>query len=198
MPSALSTVLFFSNYPPEKISRRSINSTPFRTAFLTILVSICIAHIFITKKFILTKENHIGKGTDESYNFSLNGLITTNSIVQWVESHIDQKEKILILPSGLIINYLARRQSPPIYGFHLFTQAIYGEIFLLEQLKKNSPPYIGIVTNIYNRFFGVYPWYGIHTRQWIEDNYIKVEQMGDSPFMQDDKAFGAIFYRRKY
>lgn len=103
-----------------------------------------------------------------------------SQIIKFINENTKETDKILVLPEGVILNYLTKRKSdnqfyyliPP--NVEIFTQE-----GIIQSLNKNLPDYVIV-------FYNKYPWYGTTSfslgyaakiQDFINNNYNVVESV---------------------
>ncbi|MBS0631296.1 MAG: hypothetical protein JSS11_05240 [Verrucomicrobia bacterium] len=145
----------------------------------------------------------IGRGPDRMYY--LPGRIEpVNEIVRLSADYVDERvgpeERVLILPEGIMINYLARRATP-LRTMHFFAGALAEgrEAGLVRELRTDPPEWV-IVTSRDLREYGVQrygdtPGHGRQILTWVLENYDAVGTFGNDPL--DPNQRGARYFRLK-
>ena len=121
-----------------------------------------------------------------------------NQALEEILRRIAPDQTLLVVPQGLMLNYLARRVNPTPYGvFDPVEFAIYGEDRVLVSLKTHMPDYVVLahvdLREQGARFFGRD--YGQQISAWIHAQY-REETLFGSPPLQDDQ-FGLLLLKRK-
>jgi hypothetical protein len=111
-----------------------------------------------------------------------------------------QEETFIVVPEGVTLNYLTRRNNPSrYYSFIPFEVELYGEENIIADFKSNPPDYFIIVHRNTNEFgvgyFGRNDGYGLKIAEWIYGNYEPVGIIGYEPLK--DGKFGIIIMKRK-
>lgn len=101
---------------------------------------------------------------------------TIAAAVAWCRNNISQRETLLCVPEGIMLNYLAERRSPSRFTNFMPTEVLlFGEAAILSDLRQNSPDWIIIAPKNTDEW-GVRFGQGFldQTILWIENNYDKV------------------------
>jgi hypothetical protein len=97
------------------------------------------------------------------------------SAVQWIETHTAPTNTLAVLPEGVMLNYLTRRDNPTPYVVFAFEVWAFGEQTMLAAYEKNPPDYIALVqrdSSEYGlKYFGQQKGYGFDVMQWVRRNY---------------------------
>jgi len=107
-------------------------------------------------------------------------------------------DTLVILPEGVMVNYLCRRINPtPYIAFMPSELIMFGEDKMLASFQKHRPDYIVLVhknTAEYGfPFFGKD--YGQQLFEWIKNNYNSILQIGAPPLQ--DQRFGILLMQAK-
>ena len=111
---------------------------------------------------------------------------------------MEPEETLVVLPEGIMVNYLIRRENPtPYINFMPPEMILFGGGPILQSLKREAPDYIAFVhkkTVMYGYpFFGRD--YGQQIYRWVNDNYYAIRRIGMRPF-RDDTVFGIVILKR--
>lgn len=120
----------------------------------------------------------------------------TSDIIGYIDNIKEENPNILILPEGLIINFLTNKKNTP-DGFYnslipLYTEG-FGEENIIEHYKKFAPDYF-IVTNMQTGSYDkgeICNTYAFNICRFILDNYIPIEKF------EDKGSMAVIFYKGK-
>jgi len=140
-------------------------------------------------------EHEVGQGPDRFLSDARGRLV--ESARRTIDARLDSDAELLVLPEGVLLNYLTRRASPtPYVNFMPPELAFFGEETMLEALRANPPELVALVhkdTSEYGfRFFGRD--YGLELMRWLEANYRRGQLIGSQPFV--DERFGIVLYER--
>lgn len=147
------------------------------------------------------KTEPVGNGRDRFYAFppSLNH---TGRLVFHVSKFLQQQSAptVLVLPEGLMINYLARKPSPVPPLFFYFHATAHGrEALLVQQLEKRPPEWVVLLSRDLRgagiERYGAGSGSGKELLAWVAGHYNQFATAADDPFNPDQQ--GLIVYRRK-
>ncbi|MFT5696093.1 MAG: hypothetical protein ACI9QQ_002073, partial [Myxococcota bacterium] len=107
---------------------------------------------------------------------------------------------VAVLPEGVMLNYLSRRESPTRYiNFMPPELSLYTSAAIIEAFEQSPPDYVLLVhkrTGLYGTpFFGRD--YGRALYGWVRQNYQMVETFGGVPFAEKTR-FGISMLVRNY
>ena len=100
--------------------------------------------------------------------------ILINPILGWIDKNTSPQDTLVVMPEGVMINYLSRRQNPlSEYDFEPSIVNLFGEDKIIDSLKRTSPSYIILISmdmsEYGDRTFGID--YGKKVYRWILENY---------------------------
>lgn len=203
LPATVLIIVMLIWYVPEWFDTRYSGGSYFRIIMVIIMVIFSIKFLQMSDAFYKMKTLSVGFTGDRivtvSPEFKVHGFIT-QQVVEWISAHVSHKETIVVLPEGVMINYLTRRVNPtPYINFMVPEMLIYGENTILDAFKKNPPDYFVIVhkdtTNYGFVFFGQDLQYGQRIMNWVNDFYFPIHQFGYEPLTQK-KKFGIKIMKR--
>ena len=110
------------------------------------------------------------------------------SAIEWIRTNLSKKETFVVLPEGVMINYLTKRVNPtPYTNFMMPEMLTYGEGIILDAFKSSAPDYFVLVhknTSEYGvGFFGQDHRYGKEIMDWVNENYSTVCLIGKEPLI---------------
>jgi hypothetical protein len=116
----------------------------------------------------------------------------------WIETNTAPTNTLAVLPEGVMLNYLTRRDNPTPYVVFAFEVWAFGEQTMLAAYEKNPPDYIVLVQRDSSEYgvpyFGLQKGYGWDVMQWVRRNYEPVELIGSEPLQSG--GFGVKILRR--
>jgi hypothetical protein len=120
------------------------------------------------------------------------------SAAAWIETHTAPTNTLAVLPEGVMLNYLTRRDNPTPYVVFAFEVWAFGEQNMLAAYEKNPPDYIVLIQRDSSEYgvayFGRQKGYGFDVMQWVRRNYEPVELIGAEPLQSN--AFGIKILKR--
>ncbi len=110
------------------------------------------------------------------------------------------KTPLLVLPEGLMINYLARMRSPlPYFQYYAFTTEQGKEAAIVEKLEKAPPELVALISRDLREFgierYGQKSGEGLEILSWVQANYVVIRRIYDDPL--DPARCGAILLRHR-
>jgi hypothetical protein len=144
-----------------------------------------------SQKALRQKTRPIGEGVDRFYVFPAQ-VEATGELVRSITVALKKTEPgqtLLVLPEGIMINYLTRMKSPMAEFF--FPDP--NEDFRAN-LERNPPDWIAIVSRDL-REYGVERYGGSTFAAWLNQRYTATTHFGQSPL--DYRQRGAVILKRK-
>jgi hypothetical protein len=183
---------------------RGLNA--FRAAILIFLLAGLARLTVQSALFYKDKDFTLGSGGDRivTYNPKLDNPKSAPagaamaSAAEWIETHTQPTNTLAVLPEGVMLNYLTRRDNPTPYVVFAFEVWVFGETNMLAAYEKNPPDYIVLVqrdSSEYGaRYFGQQNGYGFDVMQWVLRNYEPVHLISNEPLQSG--AFGIQILKR--
>ncbi len=124
----------------------------------------------------------------------------TSQALQDMAQILPPKATLVVIPDGIILNYLLRRENPTPYTVFdpIFVGVYGGEKRVAETLTAHPPDYIALVQRNFDEYglapFGQDPRFGRTILAWVDQHYEVVQVYGAPPSGRD---FGIALLRRK-
>ena len=178
---------------------RGLNA--FRAAILIFLLAGLARLTIQSALFFKDKDFTLGSGGDRivTYDPKIDptGAAMASAAV-WIETNTAPTNTLAVLPEGVMLNYLTRRDNPTPYVVFAFEVWAFGEQNMLAAYEKNPPDYIVLVQRDSSEYgvpyFGLQKGYGFDVMQWVRRNYEPVELIGSEPLKNG--AFGIEILKR--
>ncbi|MDD3014787.1 MAG: hypothetical protein PHC34_13885 [Candidatus Gastranaerophilales bacterium] len=176
----LVNVVFLTDYLPEYF--KFLDKQVWKNTCLLILVLIAL-FIYMKHLTISTSGNIYPLKTERGTLYSVPEFNhPLDMTVKYINKNVPQKASILVIPEGLILNFLTDRPS---HGWYYSLIPNYvetlGEDKIINNLEKNPPDYI-FVNNRECTEYG-FPYfgkdYGFEIDNFIKENYEFQEEFGD-------------------
>jgi hypothetical protein len=159
-------------------------------------------HLALSNMWFGGKTIRVGSGADmflASAGASWQGDAVREAVA-WVQHNAPSDATLAVVPEGIMINYLARRQTPvPFVNFMPPELMAFGEGAMIDAFARHPPDFVLIVDRDTSEYgyasFGADPRYGARLMAWLRDRYERVTQAGRDPLRQD--AGGIVVMRRK-
>jgi hypothetical protein len=169
--------------------------------FLSLLVVGVLKLTALSQQTWILKTYPVSQNADRFYTFPPDLSPAGETVHQLLEELSQQRRDstLLVLPEGLMLNYLARLRSPlaPFFCFSVYTENG-REAQLVDQLRRQPPALVVLVTRDLREFgihrYGESVGKGQLLLQWVSANYTVVRQIGGDPL--DFHQVGAIVFRK--
>jgi hypothetical protein len=185
--------------------RQSRHLSPFRAAILIFLLAGLARLAIHSELFYMDKDFTLGSDGDRMVTYdpkidnpkSAPTGAAMASAAAWIETNTAPTNTLAVLPEGVMLNYLTRRDNPTPYAVFAFEVWAFGEQTMLSAYEKNPPDYIVLVQRDSSEYgvpyFGLQKGYGFDVMQWVRRNYEPVELIGSEPLQSG--AFGIKILR---
>lgn len=200
MPAALVMTCLMLHHLPRLISRWGNKNAAVGLMGVFIFFTL-LFYFHYTKSVYHMKNYPVAGERDKFYTFDTafleHGAIVNKTLEQ-INVFIPENETFIVLPEGVMLNYLSRRNNPSRYFEFTpnFVEAI-GEEQILNALSRNAPSFVILADKDTSehgaRYFGKD--YALNIYSWITGNYDKVQTIGQEPLA--GKGFGFIIARKK-
>jgi hypothetical protein len=186
---------------PHHLSPVTCHLSPFCVAMLIFLLAGLGRLAIQSALFYRDKDFTLGSGGDRMVAFDPKIDPTgaaMASAVAWIETRTAPTNTLAVLPEGVMLNYLTRRDNPTPYVVFAFEVWAYGEQHMLAAYEKNPPDYIVLVQRDSSEYgvpyFGRQKGFGLDVMEWVRRNYQPVELIGAEPLQSG--AFGIKILKR--
>lgn len=204
MPATLLLVTWLIRDFPALATRTRPQRAALRSLVLLAIVAISVAHAQRTAEFMRAKNLPMSDGADRIFTYDPQVYgegVTMAATLDWLQENTPPDASLLVVPEGVILNYLARRANPtPYINFMPIELALYGEDVIVAALEANPPDIIVLAhknTQEYGvGFFGnTKDGYGRGIVEWmLGAGYQSVASFGHEPFR--DVRFGTRILKR--
>ncbi|MCP3914041.1 MAG: hypothetical protein GY711_00620 [bacterium] len=196
LPATLVLIGLALHVVPARLAR---GGTLLRAAMLGSLVALVGVHVHSSNKWYADKTIELGWGADVFHaNAKWRGREFEVALAD-LRERVQPGETLLVLPEGVMLNYLLRSVNPsPYYNFMPPEMYFFGEETILEALRAGDPDYIVIAhkdTAEYGfPFFGQH--YGIEIMRWVRRHYKESALYGNPPLIARNQLGIAVLVRR--
>lgn len=170
----------------------------FRALLIGALVACCAKHLRQANGFYGNKTLEVGMGSDRFYTYRAEMDARSRHMPVCLEilSQLPEDATVLMLPDGILYNYLSRRRSPSTHMNFMMTEVLaFGEENMLAELQESPPDVVVLVQRRTSGFgvppFGADPRYGKQIMDWLRQRYERVRLLGPPPLV--DGRFGVAF-----
>lgn len=169
---------------------------------LSLLVPGVVILAVASQRTFGAKTVEVGEGADRFYAF-VSERDPTGAIVTWLSDQLRSYppgQTLVVLPEGVMINYLARMPSPrPQLFFFSSTTRDGLEAEIVKALQQHPPDWIVIISRDLREYgvnrYGEKPGSGQLILHWVADNYTTAASLGDDPL--DYRQYGGLILKRK-
>src|SRR5262249_49545208 len=194
MPATLVLVICLTYWIPTVLRRTIGCGVIFRTLALVILAAASMYYLNRSQKIYRIKNFAVGKGGDTILTYGpkahISGLVTSQAL-EWIEENTSPKATLVVLPEGIMLNYLSRRMTTsPYLNFMMGEMIVFGEKRIVDDLKVTPSDYVILVDNDSSEFgvgpFGTDPRYGQQIMDWVNEHYTPISLIGGEPLQRRD------------
>jgi len=155
-----------------------------------------------SRQLLQAKTYAVGDAGDLFYAFP-SAMLPTAELVQLFTKELRKQpegDTLLVLPEGVMLNYLARLPSPvaPFFFFYYVT-ADGREAELVRQLEARPPTWVAVVSRDLREYgierYGESVGHGQLLMKWVEQHYEPVGHLGGDPL--DVRQFGGLVLHRR-
>lgn len=144
MPAAMLLVVLLTTVAPAVLAGWGGDGVPFRRTATLFLVAFAAVPLFVSFQYWQRCSIPVGVGRDRFLADERGTFV--QAAVEAVTNKVSPEETLLVLPEGVMINYLARRRSPsPYINFMPPELLMYGEANMVSALEANPPDFIAVV-----------------------------------------------------
>ena len=202
MPATLAVVAGLVYHVP-RLAAKNAQSTTFIRALSIILVAVfLVMEIGMIIDTYLLRNYLIDTGKEKIITYdpvlSNEGPVIDETLKK-INETIKPSENFLVIPEGILLNYLTRRDNPsPYTAFLLGDLVMHHEEKMVERLSRRLPDYVILIDR------GVGEWgfkkFGVDTGTkisgWVIKNYIPICTIGNIPFQGSPLCGGVIIAKR--
>jgi hypothetical protein len=189
-------------YLPHWLEKRGGGGTNFRRAMILFLVVLSVHYLWKGAGFFRLKTYPVALAqNDRIMAFQeatdARGLLVDKAL-QWIDRNVPRNQSMLVVPEGVLLNFLARRENPTRYNNFMLPELIhYGEDAILREFILHQPDVVLFVLGKDSSEYGVGPFgldpdNGKMIVDWIESAYHPVMTYGGDPL--EGNALGIKIY----
>ena len=185
MPAALALVACVLHFLPNALQRIHGGGDVFRRFALVMLIADAIFLLKISNGYYSSKDLAVGTGGDTILALPSKSDprgAAVAEVLTRIESVIPAQASFVVLPEGIMLNYLSRRVNPtPYVTFMPPELAIFGERNILMAMQEHPPDFVLLVPKDTSEYgvgpFGDDPNYGMHIMQWVKQEYAAIDSL---------------------
>jgi hypothetical protein len=195
MPAAVLLVTWLTASVPRALAARGGSGLVFRAVAAALVLVVAAAFLRQAQLAFRRKAVAVGSGPDVFLADARGAYV--KEMVAAIAERVAPGATLAVLPEGVMINYLARRETPSPYLTYMPDgMALLGEQALLAPLQAHPPDFVVVVSRDTSElgpaFFGVD--YAQATLGWIKEHYDPVGKLGPGPFQR--AGYGMLLLRR--
>ncbi len=161
-------------------------------AGMGIVAVFCFANLYSTKAYLTRKTVEVGAASDRIWADGFRGTAMAE-LVRDLKGRMGPDDTLLVLPEGILVNYLLRRRTPTRFVNFMPPELVFfDEEKIVAEIASAPPDFVALVhrptTDYGHPFIG--DGYGEPIMEWIRAHYTEVRRIEDDPFEPDPKAFG--------
>ncbi len=200
LPAFVLAFLALFHWLPMRIQSRGGSGAAFRIVVAAILALIVLVHGMTFRFWEGYRTRELGQGADRFRTDDRADALS--EIVRRLERE-PADTTVLVLPEGVMINYLARRRNPTPYINFMPPELIaFGVERMREAFGANRPDFVVLLARITREYgqplFGRD--YGAPLLAWVKANYVPELRLGPEPLHPDrvqDRKWGAWLLARR-
>lgn len=206
MPATLVVVAGLVYHVPRLVAK-SAQSTTFIRALSIIMVAMflvmeigLVSDTYLIRNYLIATDKERIITNEEKFDPVLNieGPVI-DATLKKINETIKPNENFLVIPEGILLNYLTRRESPsPYTSFLLGDLAMHHEEKMVERLTRRLPDYVILIDRSVLEWgfkkFGVDT--GTKISAWVIKNYVPIYAIGNIPFQGSHFCNGVIIAKR--
>ena len=194
MPATIVVVVAMVAWLPAFVDRMGGYGGAVRAIGLGVVVAAVAAHLTFSQRLVGLKTRTMGEGAD-AFRIDGRGTVAA-SLLKQIQTHVGPDQTLLVLPQGVMLNYLARRTNPtPYYLFDRTSRVLWGETAVTDRIRAAAPDWVAYVERGVGRdLFGTGKHF-VELHKWVQAHYTPVWQVG-TPF-KNPPGPGAMLLRRQ-
>ena len=194
LPATMILIIIMLDWIPAAIERRGGHAAIFRAAWLGAMAVFVGASLEVDHHMFALKTVLVGTGGDAIGALPMYGD-AVDAVLGDIARSVKPRETIVVLPEGVMINYLARRDSSIPYTNVLPPELImFGEDAILAALADHPPDYVALVPSNLSEF-GYHSFgddFALKIWDWLQANY-----QPTAPIPQDDAIHIPLLVRKR-
>jgi hypothetical protein len=174
--------------------RPGASGRSFRQIALWILAAAIVPYLAVSHGWYRTKVLPVGSGTDRFLASTAPGQwqgAAVRDAQQRLERSAGPRATLAVLPEGVMLNYLVRRDSP-LRVINLMPPELlaFGEESVLQSLEAAPPDFVLLVRKDTSEYgyppFGTDPRYGLRILTWLKAHYRRERVIGETSMSDAD------------
>jgi hypothetical protein len=205
LPATVGAVVLICWLIPRRLDARTAGvGRSFRQIAVWALVAAIAPYLGLSHGWYRTKVLRVGSGGDQFFASAGDRLwhgAAIRSAHERLEDAAAPNSTLAVLPEGIMLNYLLRRESPlRVVNFMPPELMAFGEESVLRSLETTRPDFVVLVHRNTREYayplFGTDPRYGLRIVRWVKANYRTIEVIGKEPLKES--GFGMEILQRSF
>jgi hypothetical protein len=200
LPASAYCAAAFTGWLPARLEAAGRAGGVLRVGAWTLGAVLTLNMLAVTHGWFGAKTERLGVSEAETLRVDARGR-ALQGLLEELQPRLREDETLLVLPEGVLLNYLLRRRVPTNGVTFVPTTLLLlgGEAQVLEDLRRSPPDLVAYVhrdTAEYGpdlRYFGRD--YGREIDAWVRSSYTPLLQVGATPLQED--AFGVLLWERR-
>jgi hypothetical protein len=202
MPAALFVVAGLVYHVPRLVAKSAQSATFIRALSVILVAMFLVMEIGVISDTYLIRNYPITTDKEEIITFdaavNIEGPVI-NETLKKINETIKPNENFLVIPEGILLNYLTRRDNPsPYSSFLLGDLVMHHEEKMVERLSRQLPDYVILIDRSVGEWgfkkFGVDT--GTKISEWVIKNFVPIYTIGEIPFQGSQLCRGVIIAKR--
>ena len=194
MPATMVLIVAMVTWLPAVVDRWGGYGRAVQAVGLGIIVTVVSVYVWMMQPLVARKTAVMGRGPD-AIRVDDRGVLPMR-VLREIETRVQPNETLMVMPQGVMLNYLAQRRNPtPYYLFDRTSRVLWSEEIMSESVRNTPPDWIVFIERAHT---GVDPFGGKYYPdlvKWIRANYEPVWGVG-RPFAGRQKGSGVALMRR--
>jgi hypothetical protein len=203
LPATNVTVVLLLWFLPRTLARGNPEASGrIRLVMLALIAATIAPHLALSNRWYQSKVVPIGVGHDRFLASNMRNMwqgAVVQQTLDWLEQNAPAGATLTVLPEGVMINYLARRETPArLLNFMPPEIIAFGEQAVVRSLDAHPPDFVLLVHRSTAEYgyplFGSSPDYGRDILTWVRRHYRTAAVIGRDPMTE--AGFGIEILRR--
>jgi len=203
LPATTVTVVLLLWFLPRTLARANPGASGrVRLMMLGLIAATIAPHLALSNRWYQSKVVPVGGGHDRFLASNMRNLwqgAVVQQTLDWLEQNAPPEATLTVLPEGVMINYLSRRETPARFLNFMPPEIIaFGERAVVRSLDAHPPDFVLLVHRSTAEYgyplFGSSPDYGRDTLTWVRRHYRTAAVIGRDPMTE--AGFGIEILRR--
>ena len=182
-PGALILIVALVDWVPGWMKGKFVSGWTARPIMVAVLLAALVWHFDASRRRYAIAKQQISSGADAFVSTAWPKGAAFSQALANLDKVIGADETFVVLPEGVMFNYLSRRQSPTKYiSFMPAELAIFSEEPMLESLKENPPDYVLLLPRDLSEYGyeGFGKDYCLKLTDWLNTNYGQMILLGQA------------------